>query len=71
MPRKAPNSHEAFAVLPYGKTFLLFLRGDEELIYMWDTESADWVVVAEDYIQNAKYNPAVVAIPSDFEVECF
>ena len=66
-----PGSHEAYATVPYGETFLLFLRGDEELIYKWDIELADWAVVAENYIQSARDDPAVVAIPSDFELECF
>ena len=45
--------------------------GKRDLALKWDLETEDWVIVAEGYIQNERSYLAAVAIPSDFELECF
>ena len=68
---KENNSYRTYAVIPYGDTFLLMTTGAEELIFKWDLEARDWVVMAENYIQNQRSYLSAVAIPKDFELECF
>ena len=70
-PMKENNSYRTYAVIPYGDTFLLMTSGAEELIFKWDLVAMDWVVMAEDYIQNQRSYLSAVAIPKDFELECF
>ena len=68
---KGNNSYKTYAVIPYGDTFLFMTKDGEELIIKWDVEARDWVVMAENYIQDWRDYLSAVAIPSDFELECF